>query len=123
MRPTHHSSFLLALACAASAALSGCYHFTSPIGVQLPDSSRFESEWKNYGRLKPNKCMAVAGDMSGMYVTGYSFGAATELAAVEAAIEACEARRADKRIEAPCRTYAIGDTPVDRASNAGTIIR
>ena len=25
------------------------------------------------------------------------------------ALEACEERRADRRIEAPCRTYAIGD--------------
>jgi hypothetical protein len=102
---------------------SGCYQFTSPIGVRLPDSSRFEFEWKNYGRLQANKAMCVAGDMSGVYVTGYSFGAATELAAVEAAMTACEARRADKRIESPCVPYAIGDTPVDRASNADSIVR
>jgi hypothetical protein len=109
--------------CAASLVLGGCYSFTSPIGVPLPDSSRFENEWKNYGRLKHNKAMCVAGDMSGVYVTGYSFGAATELGALEAAMTACEARRVDKRIDAPCRTYAVGDVPSDRASNSESIVR
>lgn len=105
------------------ATLAACVRISYPIGVPLPRSTRFETEWKHYLRLRPNKAMAVAGDMSGTYVTGYAFGYPNELAAVDAALEACEARRRDKRIDGQCRTHAIGDQPNATASAGGSVVR
>jgi hypothetical protein len=94
--------------------VAACYR--SPIGMPLPLASRFEGEWRNYSRLQPNKALAIAGDTQGTYVIGYAHALASEPDAVAQAMLACEARRADRRIEAPCRTYAVGERPVETAS-------
>jgi hypothetical protein len=99
--------FVLALTTLATA----CYR--SPIGMPLPERARLESEWKNYTRLQPSKALAIAGDMRGTYVIGYAFALESEPDAVNQAMLACEARRADRRIEAPCRTFAVGDRALD----------
>src|SRR6185503_1363731 len=85
---------------------AGCAR--APIGVPLPDRSRFQNQWKHYVRLQPHKAIAVAGSMSGLYVAGYAFGYTSESDAMEAALADCELRRADRRIEDPCRMFAIG---------------
>src|SRR5262245_13391310 len=101
---------MLSLAVVASFVfVTGCAR--APIGVPLPRTSRFEHEWRNYARLQPNKAMAIAGDPSGVYAAGYAYAQTTELEAVQAALDACEARRVDRRIDAQCETYAIGDQP------------
>jgi hypothetical protein len=107
----------------ASTLLAGCFRLASPIGVPLPQTNRFEAEWRDYRNLEPNKALAVAGDMSGVYVTGYAFGNASETGAVQAALQACDARRVDRRIASPCRTYAVGDHPVETASTSETLVR
>ena len=85
----------------------------APIGVPLPQRSRFHNQWKHYVHLQPHKAIAVAGDTNGLYVSGYSFGYTSESDAMEAALADCEARRADRRIADPCRMFAIGnDVPV-----------
>ena len=106
-----------------STLVAGCYR--SPIGMPLPSAPRFKAEWKNYSRLEPNKALAIAGDTQGTYVIGYAFAQSSEPAAVQAAMDACEARRADRRIEAPCRTYAIGErVETETAStNGSTFVR
>ena len=84
-----------------------------PIGVPLPNGSRFQKQWKHYVRLQPHKAIAVAGSMSGLFVAGYSFVYTSESDAIEAALADCEARRADRRIVDPCRMFAVGnDVPV-----------
>ena len=96
----------------------------SPIGMPLPETTRFECEWKNYSRLQPNKAIAIAGDRQGVYVAGYAYAQASEVEAVEAALAACEGRRADRRIDAPCRTFAIGQHEVETAATAdATFVR
>ena len=118
-RPARHAALALALL-----ATAGCYTFSSPIGVPLPTVKRFDSEFRTYSRLHPNKSLAVAGDTADIYVSGYSHRETSETAAVEAALAACEARRRDRRVEAPCRTYAIGDLTVETAGLATeTLVR
>jgi hypothetical protein len=85
------------------------------MGVALRTRTQFESEWKNYLRLAPAKSLAVAGDLNGVYVSGLAYDHQSTEAAVEAAIEYCEQRRADRRIEDTCSTYAIGDQIVGAA--------
>jgi len=98
--------------------LYGCIGGTSTLGARLPKASRFVEEWRHYERLQPMKAMAVAGDLEALFVSGYAFGYADEPAAVNAAMADCEARRIDRRVMAPCRTYAVGDRLVDAAAVA-----
>jgi len=99
---------LWALLLAASFAC-GCFATASTVGSRLPRQLRFVDEWSHYERLSPNKAMAVAGDPSTFYVSGYAFGYTDESAAVEAAMAACEQRRIDRRVTAACQPYAVGN--------------
>lgn len=81
----------------------------SPIGIETRSVTRFASEWKRYLAFSHFKALAVAGDPEGAHVTGYAHAYPGEASARTAALEACEVRRADRRIAAPCRIYAEGD--------------
>ena len=95
-------------------AIGGCMRSGgSPMGIPLREVTRFESEWKNYQRLGPRKALAVAGDLDGVYVSGFAFAYPIQALANDEALESCEERRADRRIEDECRLYAIGDLRVD----------
>jgi hypothetical protein len=87
----------------------------SPMGIPLREVTRFESEWKNYQRLGARKALAVAGDLDGVYVSGFAFAYPIQALANEEALENCEERRADRRIEDECRLYAIGELRLDPA--------
>jgi hypothetical protein len=80
-----------------------------PIGLELRSSGRFDTEWRAYLKLPPHKSVAIAGDVEGRYVIGYGFEKATRAAASSAAMEDCNLRRADKRIEDSCRIVAVDD--------------
>jgi hypothetical protein len=82
----------------------------------LPRTPRFTDEWTRYERLQPNKALAVAGDLATVYVSGYAFGYMDAEAAVKAALAECEARRIDRRVAAPCKTYAVGGQRVAEAA-------
>lgn len=92
------------------AAPTGCLRSGgSPIGIETRSITRFDSEWKRYLAFSHFKALAVAGDPGGVHVTGYAHAYPGEAGARAAALEACELRRADRRIAAPCRIYAEGD--------------
>jgi hypothetical protein len=114
-------TFLLVLLLSTVAA--ACYR--SPIGMPLPGVTRFEIEWKNYSRLKSNKALAIAGDRQGLYVAGYAYAQPSKEVAEELALQACEARRTDRRIETPCKTFAIdhSEVEVETANSLESIVR
>ena len=89
--------------------LCACTSEHGPIGLELRTSERFDTEWRNYLKLAPHKSVAFAGDVEGRYVIGYGFEMATRAEAISAAIEDCNLRRADKRIEDPCQIVAVDD--------------
>jgi hypothetical protein len=89
--------------------LSACTSERGPIGLQLRSSGRFDTEWRAYLKLPPHKSIAFAGDVEGRYVIGYGFEKATTAEAMSAAMEDCNLRRADKRIEDSCRIVAVDD--------------
>ncbi len=79
------------------------------MGVALRTRTQFDSELKRYREMAPRKAMAVAGDVGGSYVIGYSHAYPTTDMAIESALEFCEQRRVDRRIESECRIYADDD--------------
>ena len=85
----------------------------SPMGVELRRSTQFESEWRHYQRRSGLKALAVAGDLRGVYVSGFAFAYPIQALANDEALDTCEQRRADRRIEDACRLYAIGDERVE----------
>ena len=93
----------------ASAMLTGCGSSGTSMGVAFKARTQFEAEWAHFLEFEPNKALAIAGDIGGRFVLGYSFGYLTEDSAIEAAMEACELRRADRRIDDDCRLYAVDD--------------
>jgi hypothetical protein len=94
-------------------ALSGCALLgAEPMGVPVRHKTRFEAEWQRYEALPEAKAIAVAGDLRGAYVSGIGYGEPTAGAAEARALTRCQERRADRRIEAPCRMHGIGNQVV-----------
>ena len=79
------------------------------MGVTFKFRTQFEAQWSAYLGMAPQKAMAIAGDIDSQYVLGYSHAYPTEDSAIDEALEACEERRTDRRIEAPCKLYAVDD--------------
>jgi len=103
----------LAALAACLLAAGGCLRSGgSPMGIPLREVTQFESEWKNFQRLRPLKALAVAGDLNGVYVSGFAYAYPFQALANAEALESCEERRADRRVEQECRLYAIGDDPI-----------
>ncbi len=98
-----------ALALFLAVTLGGCLQSGTPMGVALRTQTQFDSEFKRYREMAPRKAMAVAGDVGGSYVIGYSHAYPTTDMAIEDALEFCEQRRVDRRIESECRIYAVDD--------------
>ena len=82
------------------------------MGIPLREMTQFESEWKNFQRLRPRKALAVAGDLDGVYVSGFAYAYPIQALANAEALENCDERRADRRIEQECRLYAVGNEPL-----------
>ena len=97
------------LALFLAATLGGCLRSGTPMGVALRTQTQFDSEFKRYREMALRKAMAVAGDVGGRYVIGYSHAYPTTDMAIEGALEFCEQRRVDRRIESECRIYAVDD--------------
>lgn len=93
----------------AMTVLAGCLKSARPMGVQMRTEKQFEVEVRRYQFLPPEKSMAIAGDPSGIYVSGYAYDYPTRDLAIREALEYCEQRREDRRIESECRTYAVSD--------------
>jgi hypothetical protein len=95
---------------ASLVAVGGCFRSGgSPMGVALKSRTQFESEWRGYQRLTGMKALAVAGDLQGVYVSGFAWAYPVQKPANREALENCEERRADRRVEPECRLYAVGD--------------
>ena len=81
----------------------------TPMGIPLREVTRFEADWGFYQRLRERKALAVAGDLGGVYVSGFAYAYPAQSLANSAALDRCEERRADRGIESPCALYAIGN--------------
>jgi len=88
---------------------TGCSTRSSEMGVALRSRPRLEAEFRAYRGMEPHRAFAVAGDPEARFVTGNAHGRESQEIANEAALGVCELRRTDRRVEEPCRLYAVGD--------------
>jgi hypothetical protein len=91
--------------------VSACAHKGSvgfPI-EQLEREIRYCGEYRDYMKLEGSKALAVAGEPCGIFVSGLAYGEADALTAETRAVQLCEARRADRRVGAPCVLHARGN--------------
>lgn len=93
--------------------LGGCASWGRPIGIPLRNQTRFASEWESYRELPGFKALAVAGDLDGTYVSGWTSEYREQGKATADALNRCDERRRDRRIADECRIYAIGDKIFD----------
>ena len=69
--------------------------------------------WRDYGALPAERALAIAGELRhDQWVAGASGGHASRADAEAAALGECGRRRAQRRMQAPCRLYAVGDEVV-----------
>jgi hypothetical protein len=69
--------------------------------------------WRDYRTLPPQRALAVAGELRrNDWVAGASGGHASRGEAEAGALAECAKRRAQRRMQAPCRLYAVGDEVV-----------
>lgn len=79
-----------------------------------PDEA-LASFWREYETLPDERAIAIAGTPGrGRWVTGASAGHAIPEDAEASAISECRARRAERRMQAECVLYAVGDEIVWR---------
>jgi len=67
------------------------------------------------GKAERKRAIAVAGDLNGVYASGFAYAYPIQALANDEALENCEERRIDRRIEGECRLYAIDDDRVVEA--------
>jgi hypothetical protein len=70
--------------------------------------------WREYLDLPVERALALAGDPDSVWVAGAAGARATREEAEQSALATCEVRRKDRRMQAPCRLYAVGDEVVWR---------
>jgi hypothetical protein len=80
-------------------------------GSQAPSrSSSFESLWARYAEMPEPRALAIAGDPNTTrWVGSAASGHASEAEAEQQALAGCKKQRASRRLQVPCRLYAIGD--------------
>jgi hypothetical protein len=88
--------------------LLGVVH-CGPIGIpveRLARETRYCSDYRDYRKLNGEKAWAVAGDPCGVFVAGLTYEQADAATAESRALLLCEARRVDRKVEAPCVVHA-----------------
>jgi hypothetical protein len=81
---------------------------------RAPDTE-LASVWNDYQALPEQRALAVARDLGrNLWVAGMSGGQPTTGAAETEALAACQRQRNRKRLQVPCRIYAVGDVVVWR---------
>lgn len=88
--------------------------FAASVGLACATSGStphrgLEPLWRDYRALPPKRALAVAGDPDRVWVAGAAGGRASESEARSAALDECLERRLARRMQAPCRIYAVGD--------------
>jgi hypothetical protein len=68
--------------------------------------------WREYVKMPDERAFAVAGDPQRLWVGAAAGGYATREMAEDAVVAECTRRRNARRMQEPCRLYAIGDEVV-----------
>ena len=69
--------------------------------------------WRDYRALPAERALAIAGELRhDHWVAGVSGGHASRGEAEAQALRECQKRRAQRRMQAPCLIYGVGDEVV-----------
>ena len=90
-------AFLLAPACASR---------------QRPPHAGMASIWRGYSEMRPYRAIAIAGDPDGVWVGAAAGSADSRAEAEQAVLSECRRKRMQRRMQASCRLYAVGDDVV-----------
>lgn len=77
-------------------------------GASRPPHPGMNAFWREYSAMPPYRALAVAGDPDSHWVGAASSSAATQIEAEQGALAECRRKRAQRRMQAPCRLYAVG---------------
>jgi hypothetical protein len=64
--------------------------------------------WRDYSKLAPKRALAIAGRPDRQWVAGAAGGHSSDEAAQTAALAECAKHRKERRMQSPCRLYAVG---------------
>ena len=90
---------LLATSCASE----------SILGTRIPPHRKLDRIWRQYSELAPKRALAIAGDPNRHWVGAAAGGAEAQADASDRALEECRRKRSERRMQAPCLLYAVGD--------------
>ena len=76
---------------------------------RIPPHPGIDAIWRQYVELPRQRALAIAGDPNGLWVGAAAGGAAAQTEASERALGECRRKRAQRRMQAPCLLYAVGD--------------
>jgi len=65
--------------------------------------------WRDYAKMPEERALAIAGDPERRWVGAASGGYATREMAEDSVLAECMRRRNARRMQEPCRLYAVGD--------------
>jgi len=65
--------------------------------------------WRDYEKMPPERALAICGDPARRWVGAASGGYPTTEMAEESVMAECMRRRGLRRMQAPCRLYAVND--------------
>jgi len=71
--------------------------------------SELARTWRDFLALPEHRALAIAGDPERIWVSGATGGQESPEEAEEAALAECRRRRAQRRMQAACQLYAVGD--------------
>jgi hypothetical protein len=93
--------------------LSTCAAVLAACASSSPEHRELAPIWREYSALPAERALAIAGELRrDHWVAGASGGHELLADAESAALEECRRRRAQRRMQAPCSLYAVGDEVV-----------
>ena len=100
MKPLFHLALVLAWA--------GSVALACAAGAPSPHRG-LRALWRQYREMPEVRALAIAGDPDHLWLGGATGGNASRAEAERAALAECGRRRVLRRIQAPCRLYAVND--------------
>ena len=68
-----------------------------------------EGLWRQFVQLPPKRALALAGNPERVWVAGAVGGLETQTEASTSALAECRRKRRERRMQAPCILYAVGN--------------
>jgi hypothetical protein len=86
---------------------------SSGCATQRAPAPELANVWSDYVRMPDQRALALAGELRrNRWVVGAAGGRETSAEAQAVALEECQVRRQRKRMQDPCKLYAIGNEVV-----------